>query len=67
MRSVDSCADLGDGVHLLWEEQVPEGDPGIVLVAAEQRGNEVVSALVSGPAITGDPRDLDLVAVGRRP
>ena len=55
----ENCADLGDGMTLQWDELVPEEDPGIVLVT-RQHGDEVVSALVSGPSITGDPRDLDL-------
>ena len=58
-ESDENCADLGDGVVLEWDEVVPEEDPGIVLIR-RQSGDEVVSALVAGPTITADPRDLDL-------
>jgi hypothetical protein len=54
-----SCADLGGGVTLTWEEEAPEEDPGLVVVVAELDSHTVVLRY-SGPAITGDPRDLDL-------
>ncbi|GAA1159153.1 hypothetical protein [Nocardioides aquiterrae] len=53
------CADLGDGVRLAWDELAPEEDPGLVVVVAELDTHTVVLRY-SGPAITGDPRDLDL-------
>ncbi len=53
------CADLGDGAVLRWDELVEEEDPGYVAVQARYDG-QLVSALVSGPAISADPRELDL-------
>ena len=55
----ENCVDLGNGMTLQWDELVPEEDPGIVLVT-RQHDDEVVSALVAGPSITGDPREIDL-------
>ncbi len=54
-----NCVDLGDGMTLHWDELAPEEDPGIVVVTRQHDG-EVVGALMNGPSITGDPRDLDL-------
>ena len=49
------CARLGNGVRLLWEEEAPEEDPGIVLLA-RRHDDAVVEVLLAGPKITGDPR-----------
>lgn len=46
-------------VTIAWEEEVPEEDPGFVAVSL-QRGSEYLRVLLAGPAITGDPTDLDL-------
>ncbi len=54
-----TCADLGDGITLTWEEAAPEEDPGVVFVIAELDTRTVVLRY-AGPEITGDPRDLDL-------
>ncbi|MEO5651602.1 MAG: hypothetical protein ABIN79_05620 [Marmoricola sp.] len=53
------CADLGDGVKLYWEEEVPEEDPGIV-VLVRQLDDGVLHVLLAGPTITGDPRRQEL-------
>ena len=55
---LDGCAQVDGGV-LLWEEEAPEEDPGVVyLVSPKEKGTVLV--FYAGPAITGDPRDLDL-------
>ena len=56
------CADIQTdhgNVLLFWQEEAPEEDPGIVAVSM-QRDGMVLRVYASGPAITGDPRDLDL-------
>lgn len=58
------CADLatdveGADVVLVWEEIVPEEDPGIVTVLLYRDG-EKSWVYQAGPTITGDPRRLDL-------
>jgi hypothetical protein len=55
----ERCAELDGGVVLRWEELAPEEDPGGVYVQVSHDG-QLVSALAAGPAITGDPRDLDV-------
>ncbi|WP_345262935.1 hypothetical protein [Nocardioides nanhaiensis] len=52
------CVETDLGV-LLWEAEAPEEDPGVVYVAVE-KGDTSVLLFYSGPAITGDPRELDL-------
>ena len=55
---LDGCARVDGGV-LFWEEEAPEEDPGVVyLVSPKEKGTVLV--FYAGPAITGDPRDLDL-------
>ncbi|GAA1476178.1 hypothetical protein GCM10009623_06240 [Nocardioides aestuarii] len=58
------CAELdtdvaGARLVLRWEELVPEEDPGVVMVVM-LRDDEYSFALQAGPAITDDPRQLDL-------
>ncbi|KHL12159.1 hypothetical protein CLV56_1755 [Mumia flava] len=53
------CADLGGGVTVTWDELSPQEDPGLVVVVADL-GTHTVLVKYSGPAITSDPRDLDL-------
>lgn len=58
------CASLatdveGAEVVLVWEEIVPEEDPGIVTVLLYRDG-EKSWVYQAGPTITGDPRRLDL-------
>lgn len=68
----DVCAHAGSGgcvrlddasddveTYLVWEEIVPEEDPGYVYVLL-RRPHEDVLVLVSGEAIEGDPREQDL-------
>ncbi|WP_121252051.1 hypothetical protein [Nocardioides ferulae] len=49
----------GGTLLLAWDEVAPEEDPGYVAVAMD-RGDEVVSVLLAGDEITGDPREQDL-------
>lgn len=49
----------GGTIYLVWAEEVPEEDPGLVYVVL-QRADEEVAALTAGEVITGDPRELDL-------
>ncbi len=56
------CAELPDNLTLGWEKEEPEEDPGIVRVIRTGDDN-VVFVSLSGPAITGDPRTLDLGGV----
>lgn len=49
----------GATLTLQWEEETPEEAPGIVAVIL-QRDDEHAYAYQSGPAVTGDPRDLEL-------
>jgi hypothetical protein len=44
---------------VIWEAEAPEEDPGNVGVAVTKGGTTVL-VFQSGPAITGDPRTLDL-------
>ena len=53
------CAKLANGVRLLWEKETPEEDPGVVMLA-RQRDDAVVTVLLAGPRITGDPRRQEL-------
>ncbi len=55
----DHCADLGEGVRLRWDLMAPEEDPGGLSVQ-RRSGGEVVTVSLSGPAITDDPRELDI-------
>jgi hypothetical protein len=54
------CTDLGDGVQLRWGLMVPEEDPGGVSLLRRNDDGELVRVSLSGPNITGDPRDLDI-------
>ncbi len=60
---VEPCADLpsdGDAtVQLAWEREVPEEDPGYVVVRVD-RPHEVAYVLYAGQAIKGDPREQEL-------
>ncbi|WP_341927703.1 hypothetical protein [Nocardioides psychrotolerans] len=57
-RCVEREVDGGTLV-LAWEEVAPEEDPGVVLLSLV-REDEVASVLYAGPAIKGDPREIDL-------
>lgn len=52
------CVKTADGM-VLWEDETPEEDPGVVYVLASKRRADVI-LYYSGPPITGDPRRLDL-------
>ncbi len=52
------CAETHGGV-LLWEEEAPEEDPGVVYVVLPKEKGAVLM-FYSGPKVTGDPRELDL-------
>ena len=49
----------GRQVTLAWQELEPEEDPGVVYVI-DRREDEDVAVSLTGPTITGDPRELDL-------
>jgi hypothetical protein len=53
------CADLSGGAQLRWELLGPEEDPGIVALSVK-RDDTLVTALVSGPEVTRDPRTMEL-------
>ncbi len=53
------CADLPGGVRLLWEKEEPEEDPGVVRLTRLQDGG-LLTVLLAGPRITGDPRRQEL-------
>lgn len=65
----DLCAGYAEGcergkvaggtLYLVWEQEVPEEDPGFVVVVF-QHGDEEVRAMTAGEVLTGDPRELDL-------
>lgn len=52
------CVETDRGV-LLWVDEEPEEDPGLLYVIAE-KGESAALLLYAGPKITGDPRELDL-------
>lgn len=54
----DGCVTTDDGL-LLWQEEAPEEDPGILTVVVE-KGDRAVLVGYAGPTLTGDPRDLDM-------
>lgn len=43
----------------MWEDEEPEEDPGVVYVIVD-KGDSSALLFYGGPAITGDPRELDL-------
>jgi hypothetical protein len=70
---LSGCVTTDDGVVLQWEEQVPEEDPGTIIVVVPREDGAAV-LFQSGQPITGDPRELDLrvsvadmVAIGQDP
>lgn len=52
----------GGRVLVAWQEEEPEEDPGIVLVALlrEDESTEQVTAYYAGDSFTGDPREAEL-------
>ncbi|QIK67203.1 hypothetical protein G7072_13375 [Nocardioides sp. HDW12B] len=70
---LSGCVTTDDGVVLQWEEQVPEEDPGTVIVIVPRAEGAAV-LFQSGEPVTGDPRELDLrvsvdemIALGQDP
>ncbi|MDN4161465.1 hypothetical protein [Nocardioides abyssi] len=57
-NSLAGCVETDQGV-LMWEDEAPEEDPGVVYVVVE-KGDSAALLFYAGPAITGDPRELDL-------
>lgn len=55
---LDGCAVTEQGT-LMWEAVAPEEDPGVVYVAVD-KGDAAALLFYAGPAITDDPRELDL-------
>ena len=56
--SLAGCVKTDQGV-LMWEDEVPEEDPGVVYVLVD-KGATAALVFYAGPAITGDPRELDM-------
>jgi len=52
------CVKTDQGV-LMWEDVAPESDPGVVYVVVD-KGDTNALLFYAGPAITGDPRELDM-------
>lgn len=70
---LSGCLTTDDGVVLQWEEQVPEEDPGTVIVIVPRDEGAAV-LFQSGRPVTDDPRELDLrvgvdemIALGQDP
>lgn len=62
---VVECAALGTDVDggtltLTWQEEVPEEDPGIIVLLMERKGEFSLVRWGGDIVVTGDPRDLDL-------
>lgn len=54
---LDGCEDY-EGGTVMWQEEEPEEDPGILYFAA-RRGDAMVLVELGGPTINGDPREQD--------
>lgn len=52
------CVETDHGL-LMWEAEAPESDPGVVYVLVD-KGDTTALLFYAGPAITGDPRELDM-------
>ncbi len=57
-QSLSGCVRTGRGV-LMWENEAPEEDPGVVYVLVD-KGDTAALVFYAGPSITGDPRELDM-------
>ena len=57
-ESYAGCVGTADGM-VFWEAEAPGEDPGVVYVLASKADTDVLF-FYSGPAITGDPRELDM-------
>ena len=58
-ESLAGCVRTEEGT-LLWEAATPEEDPGVVYVIVEKGERAAALMFYAGPAITGDPRELDM-------
>lgn len=52
------CVETDEGI-LMWEDEAPESDPGVVYVVVD-KGDTAALLFYAGPTITGDPRELDM-------
>ena len=57
-RSLAGCVTTDQGL-LMWEDEAPEEDPGVVYVLVD-KGETAALVFYAGPSITADPRELDL-------
>lgn len=57
-QSLAGCVTTDQGT-LMWEDEAPEEDPGVVYVVVD-KGETAALLFYAGPAITGDPRELDM-------
>lgn len=57
-QSLAGCVTTDQGT-LMWEDEVPEEDPGVVYVLVD-KGETAALVFYAGPPITGDPRELDM-------
>lgn len=55
-QSLAGCIATDQGM-LMWEDEAPEEDPGVVYVLVD-KGETAALLFYSGPSITGDPREL---------
>jgi len=56
-QSLAGCVTTDQGT-LMWEDETPEEDPGVVYVLVD-KGETAALVFYAGPPITGDPRELD--------
>ena len=57
-HSLAGCVKTGEGT-LMWEDEAPEEDPGVVYVLVD-KGETSALVFYAGPSITGDPRELEM-------
>lgn len=57
-QSLAGCIATDQGM-LMWEDEAPEEDPGVVYVLVD-KGESAALVFYAGPSITGDPRELDM-------
>ena len=57
-QSLAGCVATDQGM-LMWEDEAPEEDPGVVYVLVD-KGETAALVFYAGPSITGDPRELDM-------
>lgn len=57
-ESLAGCITTDQGM-LMWENEAPEEDPGVVYVVVD-KGEGAALVFYAGPSITGDPRKLDM-------